>query len=293
MKKLVLHISILLLSTFTFAQKQNSLEVNIKNNTTVIVESTIQNAVRSTGNLTLGATNEVYGSVVTFQSQQDSSIGYFIVEGNLTLKEEALIAIEKSTIVIVKGDLIIEGKDVIIDIEKKSFLVVAGNIRGNGQGFMLGETIVYSDGLLNVSVDDIEISPITTLPYSSVSFEDNILELVRSEVRGDIPQEFHFFEAFAEEDQVLLSWEVKKDEKPAYFTIEKSSCGKNWIKIDVIPSNTDSDLKEYAFVDNSVKTELYHYRITMVDQEGYISDTIVETVETVRSNASNLITLMN
>jgi len=84
-----------------------------------------------------------------------------------------------------------------------------------------------------------------------------------------LPIELLSFDAVADGDKVDLAWETVTETNNAYFTIEKSKDGINFIKvIDMPGAGNSTGYRNYAEVDYQPYEGLSYYRLKQTDFNG-------------------------
>ncbi len=102
-------------------------------------------------------------------------------------------------------------------------------------------------------------------------------------VDGALPVELTTFTAFAKEKEVILNWETATEVNNYGFYVERSSLSASprqdgWEKIGFVEGHGNSNSpKTYSYLDNSVNSGKYEYRLKQVDIDG--SFEYSETVE--------------
>ncbi len=84
-----------------------------------------------------------------------------------------------------------------------------------------------------------------------------------------LPIELTAFEAYAEQRHNLLKWTTATEENNAYFSIQRSANGQEFIEIGRVNGNgsTKNEIN-YEFVDNHPLSSLNYYRLQQVDFDG-------------------------
>ncbi|HZW40573.1 MAG TPA: T9SS type A sorting domain-containing protein [Ignavibacteriaceae bacterium] len=96
-------------------------------------------------------------------------------------------------------------------------------------------------------------------------------------VSTPLPVELSSFSALAKGNNVQLNWKTATEKDNYGFDIERR-VNNVWEKVGFVQGNGNSNsVKEYSFVDNSVKEGKYSYRLKQVDNSGkYIYSNVVE-----------------
>lgn len=99
---------------------------------------------------------------------------------------------------------------------------------------------------------------------------------------GVLPVELSFFNANVKESTVVLTWQTASEQNNYYFSIEKSTDGKNFKTIGTIEGHgTTTDVQDYVFIDISPIKGNNYYRLKQVDYDGQFeySDVIAINID--------------
>jgi len=100
------------------------------------------------------------------------------------------------------------------------------------------------------------------------------------EVITNLPIELIVFEAYAEQKHNLLKWTTATEENNAYFSVQRSANGQDFVEIGRINgSGTTTDEVNYEFVDTNPISSLNYYRLQQVDFDGKSSFSDIVSVE--------------
>lgn len=80
---------------------------------------------------------------------------------------------------------------------------------------------------------------------------------------------------------VLLSWKTSGEMNIARFETERSTDGRNWIKLSDVQPRSSHD---YEFIDNTVTDGIYFYRVKQVDPDGDYTYSLVNMIKMNRDN---------
>lgn len=103
-----------------------------------------------------------------------------------------------------------------------------------------------------------------------------------------LPIELIDFNAEAMEDEVKLSWTTASEINNDYFTIERSTDGREFEEIAMVFGNGNStELSRYTYMDNNPARGINYYRLKQTDFDGKftyseLKTVMFETVETVK-----------
>lgn len=88
-------------------------------------------------------------------------------------------------------------------------------------------------------------------------------------ISGNIPVELTSFSASQYENKVELNWVTASEKNNLGFEIERSSDGKQFIKIGFVSGNgTTLQLSSYSFIDENLQSNIYYYRLKQIDFDG-------------------------
>lgn len=84
-----------------------------------------------------------------------------------------------------------------------------------------------------------------------------------------LPIELLLFTAYSEDDDVFLNWTTASEFNNQYFKIERSLDAINWEPVGMVPGVENSITeKHYSFIDHSLSSNIYYYRLKQVDMNG-------------------------
>jgi len=103
-----------------------------------------------------------------------------------------------------------------------------------------------------------------------------------------LPVEFgKLYTQLVSNTNVRVSWETYTEKNNNFFSIERSTDGVNFIEIGQVLGQGNSDIKiEYNYLDQSLETGVYYYRVKQVDFDGKYdySNIVVQNVKLDKSN---------
>jgi hypothetical protein len=103
-----------------------------------------------------------------------------------------------------------------------------------------------------VYIDDVSITAISTSP---------------------LPIELTYFKVTEMFNSNLIEWETATEINNDYFSLYRSSNGKDWVEITKINGNDSSPYKHYyQYVDKSFNEGINYYYLRQVDNDGYYKD---------------------
>lgn len=86
---------------------------------------------------------------------------------------------------------------------------------------------------------------------------------------GVVPVELISFTGFYENNEVVIDWSTSSELNNQGFTIERKTEISEWASIGFVPGhNTTTNINTYRFVDNSISTNKYFYRLKQTDFDG-------------------------
>ncbi|WP_317897284.1 T9SS type A sorting domain-containing protein [Aurantibacillus circumpalustris] len=138
---------------------------------------------------------------------------------------------------------------------------------------------------------DNDVAPLTGIltgnlfTVAGVNFSDGDYFTIGSVSPGTtpLPIELTEFRSTCHEKTIDLNWTTISETGNAFFVIERSSDGENWLDLKHIEgSGTTKTYKKYSFTDGFKKNELRYYRLTQVDYDGN-----TETFDLISSNCIN------
>ncbi|MBB6459393.1 hypothetical protein [Flammeovirga kamogawensis] len=256
-----------LIAVSSNAQSEEAIDSLIMHSTIINGEGYYGNAKRSFGDVKIQQ-NGTETVDVEFTGNTQEGEGYVVIEGDLILDENVIFLIDENTLVLVKGNLIVNGSDVLIDLEQNAFLAVSGDIIGKGSAFMVESSSIYLKGENSVNINGVSTLPFEQLPLEGSQIkEEQILTIVMLELGVQEPYGMSYFEATVEGNQALLIWGVKEEEEAVVYIIERSINGLEWEDVAQVIS-LGVDEQEYSYVDSELKNETYHYRLSKMDVAG-------------------------
>ncbi|UOQ65116.1 hypothetical protein [Hymenobacter volaticus] len=77
------------------------------------------------------------------------------------------------------------------------------------------------------------------------------------------------FDAKYDNNQVIVRWATASEKDAATFSVERSSDGKNFSSVAVVPAaGTSATRREYEAIDRSMRSGLNYYRLKQTDLDG-------------------------
>jgi hypothetical protein len=88
------------------------------------------------------------------------------------------------------------------------------------------------------------------------------------------------FEARAEGQTTLLSWQTTSEINSERFEIERSQTDRDWQQIGSVPTqSTDIESTDYSFTDKDPAFNLVYYRLKMIDADGSFAYSKIQSVQ--------------
>ncbi|MDF7813723.1 hypothetical protein P1X16_20255 [Hymenobacter sp. YC55] len=89
------------------------------------------------------------------------------------------------------------------------------------------------------------------------------------EALAPLPVELVSFSAKYDNKQVVVRWATASEKDAANFSVERSSDGKNFSSVALVPAaGTSAARREYEAVDHSMRSGLNYYRLKQTDLDG-------------------------
>lgn len=148
----------------------------------------------------------------------------------------------------------------------------ANSVFGNGAQTGVGEYVVYSGSGNSVTVTGLTANK--TYYFSILEFNGstgpvyNTTQILSGNVSvgGTLPVTWLYFTGTDNDGKVLLKWGTATELQSAYFVVEKSINGNNFISIDtVIAAGNSASDKHYSYTDHQPGNGHIQYRLKQVD----------------------------
>ncbi len=112
---------------------------------------------------------------------------------------------------------------------------------------------------------DIDIAEAAIWDYPLTSDE----VLVLGGIGGTLPVELTSFNAVQLKGNVILKWETATEKNNSGFTVERKDQTENWKSLGFVAGNgTSTDKHTYSFIDQSIGSGKYSYRLKQMDHNG-------------------------
>jgi hypothetical protein len=100
-------------------------------------------------------------------------------------------------------------------------------------------------------------------PYSTIGYNEGVQNNVT------LPVELIYFRSKLKDKQVLLEWSTLKEINNEYFTVERSTDGKNYqMAVKVAGAGTTKETSWYSYIDQAPLPRLSYYRLKQTDYDG-------------------------
>lgn len=192
---------------------------------------------------------------------------YSSIKGNLTIAKDQTVTIEESSVLVVDGNLEIEGTLQYNNSNGNSkhvYLIVLGNITGGGEikgGDSNHDQPPYASGKIEIEGghkggegENIDSLP----PYISEKLKDDGF---------DLPVELVSFSASILEEGIAIKWTTASEINASHFEVYSSIDKRNWEILGRVEANGNSNtLIHYSFIDTkkTYNTEVY-YKLVQYD----------------------------
>ena len=121
-----------------------------------------------------------------------------------------------------------------------------------------GATWTYRGGTVNTTDNYIELPDIDAFSTWTAGDDDNPL-----------PVKLISFNAIAENNTVILKWKTASEINNDYFTVERSSDGKNWSEIGEIKGHGNSNtVNNYSYLTENTMEPVVYFRLKQTDYNG-------------------------
>lgn len=105
-----------------------------------------------------------------------------------------------------------------------------------------------------------------------------------------LPVEWLSIEALVQNNKIAINWSTSSEKNNNFFVVEKSYDAQKWFSIGSIDGSGNSNqIKEYSFIDESLRKGLVYYRLVQVDYDGLSehSDIVYVLVEEAEITSEN------
>ena len=100
-------------------------------------------------------------------------------------------------------------------------------------------------------------------PYTTIGYNEGIQTYVT------LPVELIYFRSKLKDKQVLLEWSTLKEINNEFFTIERSTDGKNYQTVaNLAGAGTTKETSRYSYIDQAPLSGLSYYRLKQTDYDG-------------------------
>jgi cytoskeletal protein CcmA (bactofilin family) len=192
-----------------------------------------------------GATINVYGNV--------------IIWGNLVVSNNLELNVFSGGSLTVRGNVIVQNN---AGLTINGSMQVDGNFTANNQLDLIVNGALRVNGVLTTGANatgsgNIQAGSCTS---STTGFCTSVTPL---------PVTLLSFKVSAVSDGVLAEWVTVQEENNAYFTLERSTDGRNFTTAGIIPGAVNSSAaRTYQFTDTNPITGMSYYRLRQADLDG-------------------------
>ena len=209
----------------------------------------------STGTLTFEEELDIKGVTLEIEINGVSDYDKVIVAaGSATMGDVILVGAELS----LSGSYVPTGGEVFLFLQKSSL----GGMTGTFNGIPEGGMVEFNGALFTISYLGGDGNDMT------MTFD------------SPLPVELINFGAKALEEEVKLFWSTASETNNDYFTIERSSDGRNFEAIaEIFGNGTTTTFSNYSFTDKNPERGLNYYRLKQTDFDGKFTYSDIKTVE--------------
>ncbi|NQY11102.1 MAG: T9SS type A sorting domain-containing protein, partial [Flavobacteriales bacterium] len=117
---------------------------------------------------------------------------------------------------------------------------------------------------------------------------------VSDTITSPLPITLLSFDAFLENDEVLINWSTGTETGNDYFYIERSTGGLNWDVMETVVSDgNSSNLRNYSAIDPNPETGLSYYRLKQTDLDGDFTYSASKAIQIIEEANSKLFIFPN
>ncbi|KXX70055.1 T9SS type A sorting domain-containing protein [Flammeovirga sp. SJP92] len=196
----------------------------------------------------------------------DTYSNYVIIKGNLTVESGATVSINNNGLLIITGDLIIQGS---ASFHNSGYFIVMGSVSGsgtidNGSGGSALPAYIAGDVENSDIIADADVDSPANIADNTVN---NILDF--EDVDTSLPVELISFTASKTESEVKLNWSTASEENASHFEVYVSKDNKNWDLIGSVDANGNSSTRiNYTFSDDEDYQTTVYYKLIQYDFDG-------------------------
>jgi len=136
------------------------------------------------------------------------------------------------------------------------------NIKPSTLGSTIGKSQWSVDSIIKGSIDEFKI-------YSRALDGTEIAGLANE---GLLPVKLVSYTARLQSSgSVLLNWKTASEQNNAYFTVERSLNGKDFVQVGTNVQSKGNNGGSYSIMDNSAASGKNYYRLSQIDEDGTVT----------------------
>ncbi|WP_281613586.1 hypothetical protein [Flammeovirga sp. SubArs3] len=149
MKFIHLQLSFALLLFIQFNTSAQEFDIEISKPTVINADNYLGDAARIPGDMIVKKETPL-----SFEGEDQDK--YTVVEKDLILEEGSILVLNENTNLIIEGELIIQGENVILDIAPGAHFSIQGDISGNGKAYTVESPVIYTNGNTSNNIHNAE-----------------------------------------------------------------------------------------------------------------------------------------
>jgi hypothetical protein len=141
---------------------------------------------------------------------------------------------------------------------------------GNGSAITVpNAATINQDFILNIPVGTTNGQHLLAVRFRDADGKWGLFDFDTIDVSGVVlPLQFLQFEAYKNQQQVLLKWKTSEEVNTSHFEVERSFNGVDFINIGRVAAQNRPGTHEYTFTDRQPRKGLNLYRLKQVDVDG-------------------------
>ncbi|MBD0402550.1 T9SS type A sorting domain-containing protein [Flammeovirga sp. EKP202] len=218
--------------------------------------------------------NKLQAETILNPGSDDSFNNYVIIDGNLTVEGGSTVSINNNSLVIVTGNVIIDGD---IDFHNSGYIVILGDVIGSGTitpgsggsalPAYIGGTVDSESIISSGNVD----SPVNIdAAFGNGQTVTDILDFaLPADWATNLPVELISFTASKTDGLVQLNWATASEVNASHFEIYSSTDRRNWSFIGEVEANGNTSTRiDYSFSDSQEHRTTIYYKLIQYDFDG-------------------------
>nr|WKN34452.1 hypothetical protein K4G66_18915 [Tunicatimonas sp. TK19036] len=186
------------------------------------------------------------------------------LDGNLSMGKDSKIEISGDGVLVVTGNFSSDNKS---DINNNGIIAIKGDMafHSSPHDDYDGSGDLYVDGDIanNGDAEAIEKKLSELKPAHT-----DIYDMVTGGI-STLPITLVYFKATAQDDKVVLKWEMTEEVNTAFFTVERSTDGRTFTNIGTVKGAGNShEIRTYSYSDPYPANGLSYYRLKQTDFDG-------------------------